>query len=92
MWLKNVKHASICFINTDEDETSIYYLHFQTLDSIKWVYTSDREIRELGVDDFHLNVPYACLDHENLVVDGAIIDTDIIGFLGHRAITYIKRA
>lgn len=89
---KNVKHASICFINTDEDETSIYYLHFQTLDSIKWVYTSDREIRELGVDDFHSNVPYACLDHENLVVDGTIIDTDIIGFLGHRALTYIKRA
>ena len=83
----NVSRAFVQFSHRDENKLSLYYLHFQTLDSINWVYTSDQKIKLSNVSQ-NITSPY--LQHETLFTYPNIhtIDTDVIC---HNSCFYVKR-
>ena len=70
-----------------EYNLAIYDLHFRTLDSINWIYTSDRKI-SLSCVTQNITCPY--LHHGILYTypNASIIDTDVIS---NTSYFYIKR-
>ena len=84
---QNVKQASIQCNHYDGIDPIIYDVHFQTLDTLNWVYTSDGHVCSVETEP---NLTYPRLDHGNLLADvpNRIIDTHVIA---HESWFYLKR-